>query len=224
MSTARRLGATLRALITEPSAALDARSAAFGSGADVQQPPDHPIYGAAPDYWKEADLESAARFTPSGVLTPDEQSKLQRELRYFREHGCIMIPDALVGEQLERARQAYDRVLHTTWQEWEAVDPEARAKAAAGGESGVPELPGLQVLEQEDDLLALVEVPRVLPLLSQCVGEDLQCSDAFLRYNPGGGDPAGPIFRSAVSAQCTHASLSHRFAHHIDIILLSRHL
>ena len=92
---ALRLGATLRALRPDGSA-RDTRSQAFASGA-VQQPLDHPMHAAPPDYWKEADLESAARFTSSGVLTAEEQERLQRELRYFREHGCIAIPDALVG-------------------------------------------------------------------------------------------------------------------------------
>ena len=89
-----------------------------------------------------------------------------------------------VGEQLARARDAYERVLADARSEWEAsADATQRGLFA-------PELPGLRVLEQEDDLLSLLEAPRVLPLLSQCIGEDLQCSDAFLRYNPGGGDPS----------------------------------
>lgn len=79
----------------QPASAL-ARSADFASGAPVEMPADHPSLRSAPDDWKhKPDLESAARFTPSGVLTTKEQSALRRELRYFREHGCIQIPDAL---------------------------------------------------------------------------------------------------------------------------------
>ena len=94
-SAHRRLGTALRALRPHAcgGSALDARSADFNSGASILQPPDHPMHGAAPDYWKDADLESAARFTPSGVLTASEQTRLQYETRYFRDHGCIMIRD-----------------------------------------------------------------------------------------------------------------------------------
>ena len=181
----RRLGATLRAL-RPCAAALDPRSAAFGSGAPLDLPPNHPSTWSAPDEWKfEPDLESAARFAPSGVLTTAEQERLRQELRYFREHGCIMIPDALVGEQLEKARAAYDRTLAASREQWEAADPAERGPFAPDDQWG-----GLDVLETEDDMLALVDNPRMMPLLSQVIGEDLTLSSAFLRFNPGGGDPA----------------------------------
>jgi len=179
----RRLGATLRAL-RPCAAALDPRSAAFGSGAPLDLPPNHPSTWSAPDEWKfEPDLESAARFAPSGVLTTAEQERLRRELRYFREHGCIMIPDALVGEQLTRTQQAYERVLGAAREEWEAEDPAERGPFE-------PSLPGQEIFELEDDMLALIDNPRLLPLLSQCIGEDLQIRQVQTRYNPGLGDPS----------------------------------
>jgi hypothetical protein len=184
----------------QASGAPDGRSRAFGAGRPMDLPADHPMHGRAPDDWKfEPDLASAARFTPSGVLTAAEQERLRRELRYFREHGCIMIPDALVGGQLRRARRAYDRRLAAARAEWRAGDAAVRAErdgVPTPGHVFAPEFPAARVLEQEDELLALIEAPRLLPLLSQCVGEDLQCEAAFLRNNPGGGDP-GATFSGA---------------------------
>ena len=133
---------------------------------------NHPSFWSAPDHWKfEPDLESAARFnTVSGTLTAAEERTLGEELRHFRTHGVIIIPDALVGEQLARAQRAYDRVLASARGEWEAADTACR------GPFG-PSLDGSpSVFELESDLLGLIEVPRVLPLLSQCIGEDLQVS------------------------------------------------
>ena len=133
----RRLGSALHALRPASSQATDARSAGFSAGGAVDLAPDHPSFGAAPDWWKtEPDLESAARFTPRGVLTAAEQRTLRHELGYFREHGCIMIPDALAGEQLERGRTAYERLLAAARGEWEAADPAGRGPFA-------PDLPGV---------------------------------------------------------------------------------
>jgi hypothetical protein len=47
-----------------------------------------------------------------------------------------MIPDALAGEQLERGRAAYDRLLAAARGEWEAADPAGRGPFA-------PDLPGV---------------------------------------------------------------------------------
>ena len=68
-------------------------------------------------------------------------------------------------------------------EEWEAEDPAERGPFE-------PSLPGQEIFELEDDMLALVDNPRMMPLLSQVIGEDLTLSSAFLRFNPGGGDPA----------------------------------
>ena len=90
--------------------------------------------------------------------------------------------------------------MHRKRQEWaDTADPTVlieRDGKPTPASVFAPEFPATQVLEQEDDLLSLIEVPRMLPLLSQCIGEDLQCEAAFLRYNPGGGDP-GTIYSGA---------------------------
>lgn len=66
--------------------------------------------------------------------------------------------------------------------EWEAADPSERGPFE-------PDLDGAGIFEQEEDLLGVIDMPRVLPLLSQCLGEDLQIRQVQTRYNPGG-DPA----------------------------------
>ena len=191
----RRLASALRALRPQTQGSSSCcctadeeevhNSGEFRSNNDVGLPTNHPSFKRAPTQWKnEPDYESAARFAKGGTLTATERRRLQHELQYFREHGCIMVADALSSEQLARARQAYNRVLATTRGDWGAGDPPFE-----------PELPGAKAFELEDDLLALVDVPRLLPLLSQCVGEDLQISGVTTRYNPGG-DELAPGARS----------------------------
>ena len=84
--------------------------------------------------------------------------------------------------QLLRVQQAYERVLAVHRAEWEVSDPAERGPFE-------PDLAGCGIFEQEEDLLAVIDMPRVLPLLSQCLGEDLQIRQVQTRYNPGGGDP-----------------------------------
>ena len=87
MAAQRRLASTLTAL--------------HPSTGPVDLSVNHPSFQPAPSHWKyEPDHESAARFTKTGTLTPPEQQTLTDELVFFREHGCIMIPDALARDEV----------------------------------------------------------------------------------------------------------------------------
>jgi hypothetical protein len=116
--------------------------------------------------------ERAAAFTPGGSLSEADCRRLVEETSSFREHGFLIIPDALSAEQLARVQAAYNRVTAPFIDEWEA------SSCKAGHD--VP-----RALEKEEALLELIEHPRVLPLLSQVIGEDVQIRQVQTRYIPG---------------------------------------
>jgi hypothetical protein len=119
-----------------------------------------------------ANAARAAAFTPSGTLSEAEQRRLVDETARFREQGYLVIEQALSGEQLSRVQAAYERVTAPYVADWEA-------SASTGGHD-VP-----RALEKEEALLELIENPRVVPLLSQVVGEDVQIRQVQTRYIPG---------------------------------------
>ena len=119
-----------------------------------------------------ANPERAAAFTPSGRLSESEQQRLVNETALFREHGYLVIEQALGAEQLSNVQAAYERVIAPYVAEWEA--------STRTGGFDVP-----RALEKEEALLELVENPRVVPLLSQVIGEDVQIRQVQTRYIPG---------------------------------------
>ena len=129
------------------------------------------------------DLERAAAFTPSGTLSEVEQDTLVRETAFFQENGYLVIPGALAGEQLARVQAAYDRVTAPFLSAWEPGE-----RSTGKGSHDVP-----RALEKEEALLELIEHRRVVPLLSQVVGEDAQIRQVQTRYTPGNplADPTG---------------------------------
>jgi ectoine hydroxylase-related dioxygenase (phytanoyl-CoA dioxygenase family) len=157
MAGNRRLRSVLNALAA-------AGSDPFGSDAFVT----HPTTPATPP----PNPEQAAAFTPTGLLSETEQRRLVEETNSFRENGFLIIEDALAADQLSRVQAAYERVIAPFVDEWEA-------SAATGGHD-VP-----RALEKEEALLELIENPRVVPLLSQVVGEDVQIRQVQTRYIPG---------------------------------------
>eukprot|EP01047_Picozoa_sp_COSAG01_P097572 COSAG01_NODE_27876_length_674_cov_2.193043_1_plen_104_part_10 len=64
-----------------------------------------PVTAAAP-----VNPERAAAFTPGGSLSEADCRRLVEETSSFREHGFLIIPDALGAEQLARVQAAYNRV------------------------------------------------------------------------------------------------------------------
>lgn len=132
-----------------------------------------PYFETHPDLMTPpADPERAAAFVPSGTLSAAEQCRLIDETERFREQGYLVIEQALGDEQLSRVQAAYERVTAPYVAKWEA--------SASTGGFDVP-----RALEKEEALLELIENPRVLPLLSQVVGEDVQIRQVQTRYIPG---------------------------------------
>ncbi len=188
----RRRLATVLAALQQPdringAAALTSSDSTLRPGGSTQPlAADHPSFGSAPIEWKlEPDVESAARFKQGrwavepGRLTTAEQQTLREELLYFRTYGCMLVPNVLVGEQLARLQQAYDRVVQIEYERWAATDLDTRGTFA-------PDLDGAAIFEREPDLLDAIDPPRLLPLLSQCIGEDLEIRQVQTRYNPPG--------------------------------------
>jgi hypothetical protein len=120
------------------------------------------------------------RATTHAPATDPRDARRRLQLLYFRTHGCILVPDVLSGAQLLRVRAAYDRVVQTEREQWEAADPSERGAAFA------PNLAGASIFELENDLLDVIDPPRLLPLLSQCLGEDLEIRQVQTRFDPPG--------------------------------------
>eukprot|EP01045_Picozoa_sp_COSAG04_P008298 COSAG04_NODE_456_length_14055_cov_41.823660_9_plen_172_part_00 len=141
----KRLRSTLAAFRPWPSAA---------DPAFTPRPwPGEPTLPATPTP-SSPDFATARLFTPSGSLTKAEEERLVEEVDFFRTNGYLIIPGAISGEALARTQSAYDRVTAPLV-----------GQQSSSGSSDAP-----RALEREEDLLCLIENPRVVPLLSQVVG------------------------------------------------------
>eukprot|EP01050_Picozoa_sp_SAG11_P034140 SAG11_NODE_11926_length_731_cov_0.895570_1_plen_212_part_10 len=165
---------------------------ANGLGLQVSQEPDGSVSEAGLQHVLIAEAEAVTRkdyrtaghchqlhkvLSPSSKLTIEQCSPetLEGRVAFFQEHGFVVIPKVLQGEELSRAQAAWSAVMNPAWEKWEAERAKGKGyRHAAGG--GFAEgtnvarryfdLPG--PLSATDDIFVeLMDHPLITPVVNR---------------------------------------------------------
>lgn len=96
----------------------------------------------------------------------------QAELDHFREHGYVVIENAVEAVGLDRIRAAYEEIQAETAPAWQAM---VESGVIKGGYGHGPDAHTMNNIHNHHDLwLDLAMNPRLTPLLRQITGPDVQ--------------------------------------------------
>ena len=127
--------------------------------------------------------------TRSSASPEAELVLLDHQVDAYKRDGFIVIEDVLQGDELEHVQAAFDRVQALTRVDWER----GRARGKGVSDNGEYYASGtwharkyfdvypLHLLEQDDAAVEMIAHPRLLPLLSSTVGDDVQATTIQMR-------------------------------------------
>ena len=96
----------------------------------------------------------------------------------FKTQGFVHIPQAIPPDLTERTRRAFDAASERFYPEWQ--------KGAAEGRLDPRFFDIPDILDQDDAFVDLVDLPTVLPVLVDVIGQDLQLNHTHARnFFPG---------------------------------------
>jgi ectoine hydroxylase-related dioxygenase (phytanoyl-CoA dioxygenase family) len=107
----------------------------------------------------------------------------EAQLAHFREHGWVLIENALAPFGLDRVRSAFEQVQQQTEPAWrESV----RLGAYKGGYGNGPDAHTMGEVYQYDDIfLDIADNPVVMPLLEEVIGPNVQAMEIVAHCHHG---------------------------------------
>ncbi len=121
---------------------------------------------------------SASTFSHGqSVLTDEQQTK-------FRTQGYLLVPDALDSIGLERMHAAYEKIRRDTEPAWRRAIADRSGKGVYGHGAAAHVITDLY--HYDPLFLDLANNPRIIPILEQVVGPDLQLTEAIGHNHPAG--------------------------------------
>ena len=120
---------------------------------------------------------SASTFSNGqSVLTDEQQTQ-------FRTQGYLLVPDALDSIGLERMHAAYEKIRRDTEPAWRRAIADSSGKGVYGHGAAAHVITDLY--HYDPLFLDLANNPRIIPILEQVVGPDLQLTEAIGHNHPG---------------------------------------